>query len=84
MAIVIFLVVLLIVGVAVPVLDRLTEAPIMRRDVNAGTQWWRVRERRRQAEDPQWPLGALEEPEGVLDELRAPRSRRPRRRSGRN
>ena len=72
----------LIVSVALPTLDRLTDASVMRRDVNDGTRWWRLRERLRLREDPGWPVGLLEEEHaselGDLAEWRS-RRRSPRR-----
>lgn len=57
MGLVVGLVAIVLLSIALPVLDRLTDAPIMRRDVNVGTRWWQLRERQRQREDPAWPTG---------------------------
>lgn len=76
MGIVAGLVAIVILSIALPVLDRLTDAPIMRRDVNVGTRWWQLRERQRQREDPAWPTGLDEENAADLGRIAAPRARR--------
>lgn len=69
------LVVVLLLSLALPVLDRMTDAPVMRRDVNAGTRWWRLRERLRQREDPGWPAGISEDDASELERFRVRRRR---------
>ena len=77
--------VVVLLALALPMLDRLTDAPVMRQDVNAGTRWWRLRERLRRREEPGWPSGLAEEGASELDDLAAWRSRRrPRSRPWRN
>jgi len=81
------MVVVLVASIAVVgfrVLDRYTDAAVMRRDVNAGTRWWRVAERLRRAEDPIWPSGPASEHEGGINGPPIPRSRRRRTRTWRN
>ena len=84
MGLLVGLLVLALLSTALPLLDRLTDAPVMRRDVNAGTRWWRLRERLRRREAPGWPA-ELAEDASELDGLAAWRSRpRPRSRPWRN
>ena len=66
----------ILLSVAIPILDRLTDAPVMRRDVNAGTRWWRLRERLRRREDPGWPASIPEENTSAFEGFDAWRSRR--------
>lgn len=85
MGLVVGLVAIVLLSIALPVLDRLTDAPIMRRDVNVGTRWWQLRERQRQREDPAWPTGLDEENAADLGRIAAPQSgRRPWHRPWRN
>ncbi len=75
-----FLVVLVIIPLAFQFLDRLTDAPAMRRTVNSGTRWWRVRERLRQRVDRHWPAVVADPGPPERDDLAVWRSfPRPRR-----
>lgn len=71
---------LVLLSIGLPLLDRLTDAPIMRRDVNAGSKWWRLRERLRRREDPTWSMGSDvdDSADNVISAPRGPRHSRPR------
>jgi Tfp pilus assembly protein FimT len=64
-----------LVSIAVPLIDRLTDAPVMRRHVNEGTRLWRLRERARQEEGS--PLLSDDDMEELSESepIRAPRTR---------
>jgi hypothetical protein len=55
------LIVVVLIVIGVPLFDRLTDAPVMRRDVNAGTNRWRMRERLRKKEDIGFSLETLDD-----------------------
>jgi hypothetical protein len=76
MGLIVGLAAVVLLSVAIPVLDRLTDAPVMRRDVNTGTRWWRLRERLRRREDPGWPAGISDEDTSGLESFGTWRSRR--------
>jgi hypothetical protein len=65
----------ILLAAAVPLLDRLTDAPIMRRDVNAGTKSWRLRAAVRRHEDPPLSMGAGLDEARVGDVVATPRAR---------
>ena len=85
MTIIVVLLVLTLLSSVMPVLDRITDAPVMRRDVNDGTHWWRLGEHLRRREAPGWPAELTEDaPELSPSEAWRLRRRRPRVRPSRN
>jgi hypothetical protein len=58
---IIFGVAVIVIAIAVPVLDYLTAAPIMRRHVNSGTSRWRIRERLRASDRRAFPEAHFDE-----------------------
>ncbi|MCC6246074.1 MAG: hypothetical protein IT353_24785 [Gemmatimonadaceae bacterium] len=72
---IIVLVAIIVIAIALPVVDYLTAAPIMRRHVNSGTSRWRIRERVRKNDRRAFPDAHFDEDMGD-DRVKLPSGRR--------